>query len=103
MTSANAERGEATLNIDGQDFLLRPSFTALTAAEDELGPLFALVERAGESQLRLSEIAGLFWHCIEDRGKLSREQVGDAVMAMGLAGAIKPLRVLLKQILQGRM
>lgn len=89
--------------VGASEHRLRPSFTALVAAEEELGPLFALVERAGEGQLRLSEIAGLFWHCIENRAGLSRESVGEAVMVMGLAGATKPLRLLLKQILQGRM
>ena len=43
---ANAERGEAVLVIEGIPRLLRPTFSALVAAEGELGPLFALVERA---------------------------------------------------------
>ena len=78
------------------------SFDALVRAEEELGPLFALVERAGEGQLRLSEIAALFWHCLADRADLTREAVGDSVVAMGLAEAAKPLRVLLGEILRGR-
>lgn len=41
--SVNPLRGEAVLVIAGQEHLLRPSFTALVAAEEELGPLFALV------------------------------------------------------------
>ena len=98
---ANPFRGEATLAIAGADRLLRPSFSALVAAEDELGPLFALVERAGAGQLRLTETAALFWHCLADRDGLSREAVGEAVIAAGLAAAAKPLRVLLGQILQG--
>lgn len=99
---ANVERGEAALPIGGTCHVLRPTFSALVAAEDELGPLFALVERASEGQLRLAEIAALFWHCLADRGAASRDDVGDAVMAMGLAKASGPLRVLLAQILQGR-
>jgi len=101
--SANEVRGEALLTIAGHPHVLRPSFTALVAAEEELGPLFALVERAGGGQLRLGEIACLFWHCIADRGALSREAVGEAVMAVGLAGAAKPLRIVLRQILQGQV
>ncbi len=100
---ANASRGEASLVIGGVTHVLRPSFAALVAAEDELGPLFALVERASESQLRLSEIAALFWHCCEGRGAITRQAVGEAVMALGLAGAAVPLRELLRQILQGRI
>lgn len=98
---ANPWRGEATLAIAGTPYVLRPSFAALVAAEDELGPLFALVERAGAGQLRLGEIAALFWHCLTDRDGLDREQVGEAVIALGLAEASKPLRVLLAEILQG--
>ena len=99
--NANPFRGEATLVVAGSPRLLRPSFSALVAAEEELGPLFALVERAGAGQLRLAEMAALFWHCLGTPGDLAREQVGAAVLEVGLAEASKPLRVLLGQILQG--
>ena len=99
--SANRARGEATLLIAGQSYLLRPSFDALVRAEEELGPLFALVERASEGKLRLAEIVALFWHCLADREHIGREAVGEAVMAQGLAASAKPLRVLLGEILKG--
>ena len=98
--SANKLRGEASLPIAGRDHLLRPTFDALVRAEEELGPLFALVERAGAGQLKLAEIAALFWHCLADRA-VPRERVGEAVMALGLARCTAPLRVLLGQILKG--
>ena len=98
---ANPHRGEASLEIGGSRLLLRPSFAALVAAEEELGPLFALVERAGNGQLRLGEMAALFWHCLVSRDGLDRDAVGNAVLQLGLAEASKPLRVLLGQILQG--
>lgn len=98
----NGVRGEAAIVVDGVERLLRPSFDALVRAEEELGPLFALVERAGEGQLRLSEVAGLFWHCLADRDRLSRDALGEAVLTMGLAEAARPLRVLLGEILRGR-
>ncbi len=98
---ANPHRGEAVLVVAGAERLLRPTFAALVAAEEELGPLFALVERAGSGQLRLAEMAALFWHCLADREGLSREIVGQADAAIGLAAAAKPLRALLAQILQG--
>lgn len=99
---ANAQRGEAALLIAGTPHLLRPSFSALVAAEEELGPLFALVERAAAGQLRLSEMAALFWHCLAAREGLGREIVGEAVAAQGLAACAVPLRTLLAQILQGQ-
>lgn len=100
-SGANALRGEAAIVVDGAPHLLRPSFDALVRAEEELGPLFALVERAGEGQLRLAEMAALFWHCLADPGP-TRQAVGDAVVAIGLAAAAGPLRVLLGEILRGR-
>ena len=99
--AANPLRGEASLVVGGQMVVLRPSFTALVAAEGELGPLFALVERAGNGQLALGEIATLFWHCVTPAGCLTREAVGEAILAQGLAASARPLRVLLGQILQG--
>ena len=98
---ANSYRGEASLAIAGLDRKLRPSFAALVAAEDELGPLFALVERAGSGQLKLGEMAALFWHCLAATEGLTREQLGEAVAELGLAACAKPLRALLGQILQG--
>ena len=98
---ANPHRGEATLTVEGRRYLLRPSFTALVAAEEELGPLFALVERAGAGQLRLSEMAALFWHCLAEPDALTRERVGGGVLEAGLAASSVPLRSLLAQILQG--
>ena len=100
--AANVLRGEASLLIGDKPRVLRPSFSALVAAEEELGSLFALVERAGAGQLRLSEMAALFWHCLTDRADLSRDDVGQAVVEMGLAAAAKPLRSLLGQILQAQ-
>jgi hypothetical protein len=105
-STANPHRGEASLAIAGASRLLRPSFTALVAAEEELGPLFALVERAAAGQLRLGEMAALFWHCLAERANgneagLTREAVGEAVAELGLATCAGPLRVLLGQILQG--
>jgi hypothetical protein len=101
MSAANALRGEASLTVAGISRLLRPTFTALVAAEEELGPLFALVERAGSGGLKLAEMAALFWHCLADPDALTREAVGEAVVAQGLAACAAPLRTLLAQILKG--
>ena len=101
---ANIARGEASLVVGGDEILLRPSFAALVAAEEELGPLFALVERAADGQLRLGEVAGLFWHCAAERPEgCTRERLGQAIADLGLAGATPVLKMLLTQILQGRV
>ena len=98
---ANPLRGEASIHVNGREVLLRPTFDALVRAEEDLGPLFALVERAGEGKLRLAEIATLFWHCLAQPGALTRDDVGEAVMDAGLAACARPLRTLLGAILQG--
>ena len=103
MRPANPHRGEASFVVGGETLLLRPSFQALVAAEEELGPLFALVERAADGALSLREVAALFDHGSADRPKaITRERIGEAVVAAGLAETMPVLRVLLGQILQGR-
>ncbi|QIQ87699.1 gene transfer agent family protein [Erythrobacter sp.] len=99
---ANRLRGEASLEIDGTAHVLRPSFENLVAAEEEIGSLFALVERASEGALTAREIAALLWHCLADENRPPRDKVGEAVLAMGLVAATGPVRTILAQVLQGR-
>ncbi|SCW69496.1 Phage tail tube protein, GTA-gp10 [Sphingobium faniae] len=101
--AANEARGEAALDLGGEVLTLRPSFAALVAAEEELGPLFALVERAADGKLSLGDLAALFWHCLTDRrGGLTREALGEAILGLGLAKVTPVLRTLLQQILAGK-
>ena len=103
MTSANAYRGEAILDVAGEKLLLRPTFGALIAAEEELGSLFELVERAAAGGLKLHEITALFDHLSKRRaGAITRERIGEAVVEKGLAKITPVLRNVLAQILQGR-
>ncbi len=103
MTRApNAARGEAVIRTKNAALMLRPSFAALVAAEEELGPLFALVERAASGALTLSEMVALFWHCFVGPETISREEFSDAVVEGGLAAATPALKILLGQILGGR-
>lgn len=103
MSAPNGARGEAALELGGERLVLRPSFAALVAAEEELGPLFALVERAADGKLSLAEMAGLFWHClVEPPAGLTRDALGEAIVAVGLAKLTPVLRGILTQILGGR-
>ncbi|MBY0302254.1 gene transfer agent family protein [Sphingomonas ginsenosidimutans] len=100
---ANPARGEAAIRVAGQPLVLRPTFAALVAAEEELGPLFALVERAARGDLKLAELVALFWHCRHDAPPaLTRETLGEAVVAGGIAGATPALKLLLRQVLAGQ-
>jgi hypothetical protein len=100
-TGPNPARGEAAIVVGGEPLVLRPSFAALVAAEAELGPLFALVERAAEGRLTLAEMAALFCHC--SGGATARERIGETIAEVGIAKAAPALRVLLGQIMQGRV
>jgi len=103
VSSANPHRGEASLDVAGEKLILRPTFGALVAAEEELGSLFEIVERAPEGVLRLNQIVTLFDHLSRERPKaITRERIGDAVVEKGLAGIAPTLKLVLKQILQGR-
>ncbi len=97
--TVNPLRGEAALVLNGETLRLRPSFAALVAAEAELGPLFALCERAAAGQLTLAEMAALLWHCLAETQP--RDAFAEALVAGGLANATPALRVLLGQILAG--
>lgn len=101
--TANAARGEASVNVKNAAVMLRPTFAALVAAEEELGPLFALVERAADGGLKLSEMVSLFWHCCHDAAPpMTREEFSEAIAEAGLAAATPALKILLGQILGGR-
>ncbi|EAQ28345.1 hypothetical protein NAP1_12138 [Erythrobacter sp. NAP1] len=100
--AANPHRGETSFSVDGQEFVLRPTFESLVAAEGEIGSLFALVERASEGSLTISEIAALLWHCASEDTRPKREAFGEAVVNGGLVEATKPVRAILAQVLQGK-
>lgn len=100
--SANYGRGEAQLMIDDRAYIIRPSFTALAAAEDEIGSLFDFVERAANGKALLGEVVALFWHCLIDTQDMNRGQFSEHLAAMGMVGLTPILKVILRQILQGQ-
>ncbi|WP_446661135.1 GTA-gp10 family protein [Blastomonas sp. SL216] len=91
------------LTLAGHDVVLRPSFTALVAAEQEIGPLFDLVERAAAGRLGLGELAALLWHCRSgERCPIDRDAFCEALAELGMVALTPVLKTLLRQILQGR-
>ncbi len=66
MSAGNLVRGEVALHLPDGTLLLRPTFAALVAAEAEVGSLFLLLERAGKGDVRLGEMAAMFWHCLAE-------------------------------------
>lgn len=98
---ANSQRGEANVLINGQLFLLRPEFESLVLAEEELGSLFAMVERASDGSLTIAEMAALIWHCMPAELRPDRKTVGEELLKIGLVEAAKPIRVIFSQVLKG--
>jgi len=98
---ANPLRGETSITVEGCELILRPSFENLVAAEEELGSLFALVERASGGELTLKEIATLLWHCLPVDQRPDRNALGSVVLDMGLVQAIAPVRAILAEVLKG--
>jgi len=103
VTKANPYRGEAAMEVGGETLVLRPTFSALIAVEEELGSLFELVERAAEGKLLLCQVAALFDHLSRGRpSAITRERIGEVVVERGLVSITPILRNILGQILQGR-
>lgn len=100
MTSANPVRGELSLALGDAALRLRPSFSALVAAEGEVGSLFRLLERAGAGDVKLSEMAALFWHCLCER-PCERAEFEERVLATGPLALLLPYRTLLAAIFGG--
>ncbi|MCS6987769.1 MAG: gene transfer agent family protein [Sphingomonadaceae bacterium] len=95
----NPLRGEVALDLPGGVVRLRPTFAALVAAEEELGPLVRLVERAGNGEIRLGEIAALFWHCAETAEP--RPEFEARLARAGLKALYPRFRALLLRIFEG--
>lgn len=99
----NPARGEAEVTLPQGALTLRPTFAALVAAEAEIGPLFALVDRVAEGALSLSDLIALFWHCRAEADHWpDRAALAEALCAAGLVKLTPALRTLVAQILQGR-
>ncbi len=99
----NAVRGEASLILHGIETKFRPTFSALIAAEQEIGPLFSQVEAAAAGKIKFGDIVALLWHCLAPgQPPLTRESFAEAVVDAGLSAVTPALKTLLTQILAGR-
>ena len=97
--TANRWRGEALLELAGQAHVLRPSFAALVAAEEQARDLALEAVRqlgAHDAQVQVSMTKSHLPDAVDDTA------FAEALVAAGLAQATKPLRGLLAQVLQGR-
>jgi len=94
---ANAVRGEISLQLGGRMLTLRPSFSALVAAENEIGSLFQLLDRAAAGDVRLADLGPLFWHCCASEFD-SRAAFESALLRQGPAALLPSYRALLEAV-----
>jgi hypothetical protein len=100
---ANPERGEVALSLRSGAVVLRPTFSALVAAEGEIGSLLSLLDRAGAGDLRLGDVGPLFWHAMSVEGRrIERGQFEAELLEIGLAALLVPYRQLLAAVFGGR-
>ncbi len=102
MTAANLARGEVGLSLPSGACVLRPTFSSLVSAEEEVGSLLALLDRAGCGDVRLGDIGPFFWHALRrpvpwpDRAQFEAELVD-----VGLKALLPPYRQLLAAVFGG--
>ena len=83
--TANPYRGEVDIELEGQQFILRPSYTAIIEAEKATGKsLVKLATAAGDGELSLTDTAIVITEMIKAQGKAAND--------MNLAG-VNALRI----------
>lgn len=77
--AANETRGEVSLELGGVEYVLRPSYEAISAFEAQTNrSLIDLARAAGDGQLKLGEAAVIVTECIKAHGRA----IGDQAMAV---------------------
>jgi Phage tail tube protein, GTA-gp10 len=99
----NPHRGEISLTLGAHTLCFRPSYTALVTAEAEIGPFFAMIERAASGTMTLSEMESVLWACLKSPpADLSRTDFAESLIASGLAHITPVFRLILEAALGGQ-
>lgn len=105
--TANKTRGEVSLELEGAEYVLRPSYEAISAFETQTNrSLIDLARAAGDGELKLSESAVIVTECIKAHGRaiddkamaaFNAARVGELILQAdgGLLIAMKRLELLL--------
>jgi hypothetical protein len=87
--TANQERGEFALELDGASFTLRPSYEAILAFEADTGKgLMDLTRAALGGVMSLTELAIVATQCIRAWGKEHNDTGASGVNAVRIGGLI---------------
>jgi hypothetical protein len=72
--AANKARGEVTLTLDGQEFVLRPSYEAIQQFEQQTGKgVFELARAALDGKLTATDMATVATECIRAWGRQTED------------------------------
>lgn len=105
--TANKTRGEVSLELEGAEYVLRPSYEAISAIEAQTDrSLIDLARAAGDGALKLGESAIIVTECIKAHGRATDDKamasfnagrVGELILQAdgGLLIAMKRLELLL--------
>lgn len=70
-------RGQLTIPLDGQEYLLRPSYEAIIAIERQLGPLYNLATAAARGDLTLDQMGVCVAELMKAQGRADAEASAD--------------------------
>lgn len=104
---ANPLRGEVAITLDGQAFVMRPTFAAIMEIETELGGVVPLARRAAAGDFGLRDLAVVIRAGLngaadaDDERRVDLDHVGEMIIATGVANVTGPVRDLLTRILGG--
>lgn len=99
---ANPIRGEVSLSLGERKFRLRPTFEALVRIEQEVGSLFAVVERTTSFQVTLKDVVTVLWSCAVAGGAdVEMSEMGELIAENGISAATPAFRAILTSALAG--
>ncbi len=105
MATANPERGEITVELEGVPHVLQPSYQAQVAIEQQTGlSLEQLSDGAGRSAMSIEHMAIIVTECVRAHGRATKngtlsaytaERVGECIVESGKLMIAKRLELLL--------
>jgi len=90
---ANKARGEVTLNLGGEVYVLRPTFGAVCEIEDAIGTnLFDMGRKLERAEITAQDLVKFTHACILQSGaSIELDKLGERIVAQGSLGIVMAL------------
>ena len=101
---ADKLRNEVDIEIGGEKRVMRATFVAIRRIEAELGNIVPLIEKLGQADMGVNQAAVIIHHGLQagpQGGFKTMEEVGNAIMEVGLAEVMEPVVKFLSCAMQG--